>query len=60
LLSLGADQVIKINQNSAIGDGAVAVVASHLDYYCHPAQQKAIAECIAKITGNSNSTVVIT
>jgi hypothetical protein len=58
LLSLGADQVIKINQNLAIGDGAV--VTFHLDHYCHPAQQRAIAERIAKITGNSNSTVCIT
>jgi hypothetical protein len=31
LLSLGADQVIKINANSANGDGAV--VAFHLDHY---------------------------
>jgi hypothetical protein len=37
LLSLGADQVMKINQNLASGDGAV--VAFHLDHYHHPAQQ---------------------
>jgi hypothetical protein len=58
LLSLGADQVIKINQNSASGDGAV--VAFHLDHYRHRAQQQAIAERIGKITGDSNTTVCIT
>jgi hypothetical protein len=59
LLSLGADQVIKINQNLAHGDGDV--VAFHLYHYHQPAQQQAIS-CwhIAQITGISNSTVCIT
>jgi hypothetical protein len=35
LLSLEADKVIKINENPACG----AVVAFHLDHYCHPTQQ---------------------
>jgi superfamily II DNA helicase RecQ len=35
-------------------------VAFHLDHYRHRAQQRAIAERIAKITGDSNSTVYIT
>jgi hypothetical protein len=58
LLSLGADQVIKINQNLASGDGAV--VAFHLDHYRHPAQQQAIAKRVANIRGNSKTTVCIT
>jgi hypothetical protein len=58
LLSLGADQVIKINANSANGDGAV--VAFHLDHYPQPSQQRDICRRIAMITGSSNSTVCIT
>jgi hypothetical protein len=58
LLSLGADQVIKINENSARGDGAV--VAFHLDHYRQPPQQRAICQRIAQISGVSNSTVCIT
>jgi hypothetical protein len=59
LLSLGADQVIKINQNLAHGDGA-AVAPFHLEHYCQPAQQGAICQQIAQIIGISNSTVHIT
>jgi hypothetical protein len=58
LLSLGANQVIKINQNLASGDGAV--VAFHLNHYRHPAQQGAIAERVANIRGDSKTTVCIT
>jgi superfamily II DNA helicase RecQ len=58
LLSLGADQVIKINQNLAHGNGAV--VAFHLDHYHLPAKQWAICQWIAHITGDSNTTVCIT
>jgi superfamily II DNA helicase RecQ len=58
LLSLGADQGIKINQNPASSDGAA--IAFHLDHYRHSAQQRAITERIAKMTDNSNSTVCIT
>jgi superfamily II DNA helicase RecQ len=58
LLSLGADQVIKINANSANGDGAV--VAFHLDHYRQPAQQRSICQRISQITGVSNTTVCIT
>jgi hypothetical protein len=38
LLSLGADQVIKINQNLAPGNGAV--VAFHIDHYRLPSTQQ--------------------
>ena len=42
LLSLGADQVIKINATSINGDGD-AVVAFHIDqHYPHPSQQRNI------------------
>jgi hypothetical protein len=58
LLSLGADQVIKINDNSVRGDGAV--VAFHLDHYRHPTQQRAICKRVAKINGLSKTTVCIT
>jgi hypothetical protein len=58
LLSLGEDQVIKINANSATGDGAV--VAFHLDHYPHPPQQRDICARILRITGQSSSTVCIT
>jgi hypothetical protein len=58
LLSLGADQVIKINENLAHGDGAV--VAFHLEHYHQPAQQQATCQHISQITGISNSTVCIT
>jgi hypothetical protein len=40
-LSLGEDQVVKVNANSATGDGAV--VAFHLDHCPHPAQQPMFA-----------------
>jgi hypothetical protein len=50
--------VIKINANSANGDGAV--VAFHLDHYPQPSQQRNICWRIAMITGFSNSTVCIT
>jgi hypothetical protein len=58
LLSLGADQVIKINQNLAHDNGAV--MAFHLDHYHLPAQQWAICQRNAQITGVSNSTFCIT
>jgi hypothetical protein len=60
LLSLGADQVIKINDNlDQHGNGAV--VAFHLNhYYHHPAQQRAICQHISQITSISSSTVCIT
>jgi hypothetical protein len=58
LLSLGEDQVIKINANSATGDGAVA--AFHLDHCPHPAQQRDICQRMVQIAGHSNSTVCIT
>ena len=58
LLSLGADQVIKINAHSANGGGAG--VAFHLDHYPHPSQQCDNCWCAALITGASNSTVCIT
>jgi hypothetical protein len=35
LVTFGADQLIKINENLACGDGAV--VAFHFDHYCQPA-----------------------
>jgi hypothetical protein len=58
LLSLGEDQVIKINANSATGNGAV--VAFHLDHCPHPAQQRDICQRIVQIAGHSSSTVCIT
>jgi hypothetical protein len=58
LLFLGADQVIKINQNLAHGNGAV--VAFYFNYSHQPAQQQAICQCISQITGIYNTTVCIT
>ena len=57
-LSLGEDQVIKINANSATGDGAV--VAFHLHHCPHPAQQRDVCQRTVQITGHSNNTVCIT
>jgi hypothetical protein len=58
LLSLGADRVIKINANSANGDGDVVVFRN--DHYPKPSQQRDICRRIALITGTSNSMVCIT
>ena len=51
LLGGAADQVIKINANSANGDGAV--VTFHLDHYSRPSQQRDICRRISMITRSS-------
>jgi hypothetical protein len=57
LLSLGADQETKINQNALQGDGGI--VAIHLDHYRSQEQQQALSDRISGLTMNSATTVII-
>ena len=57
LLSLGADQVSKINAHSTNGDGSVR--AHHLDAFKGPRIQQSLCDRILKITRQSETTLIL-
>ena len=58
LLSLGADQEMKINEKAIQGPNQL-IKAIHLDNYRKPEEQKGIAERLFKIGKDSSVTIII-